>query len=117
MSKPSFKALFEEYAAELATRSPSTLPNYVSSDVELHYKGGQKDVGLSSLQSFFAKEWSRDVNIKVLSVEELPGQDAVQIKAVDHDDVDNVVTTTYHWGKQGGKWVITKLDTEYKYWE
>ncbi|EHK25882.1 uncharacterized protein TRIVIDRAFT_110889 [Trichoderma virens Gv29-8] len=117
MSKPSFKALFEEYAAELAGRNPSSLPNYVSPDVQLHYKGGQKDVGLSSLQNFFAKEWSRDVNIKVLSVEELPGQDAVQIKAIDHADADNIVTTTYHYGKQGGKWVITKLDTEYNYGE
>ncbi|KAL7940851.1 hypothetical protein V8C42DRAFT_203456 [Trichoderma barbatum] len=116
MSKPSFKALFEEYAAELGNRDPASIQNYVSPDIQLHHKGSQKEYGVGSLQKFFSNEWSRDVNIKVLDVVELPGQDAVQIKAIDHADADNVVTTTYHYGKVGGKWVITKLDTEYNYW-
>lgn len=117
MSKPSFKALFEEYAAELGNRNADSIPKFVSPNVELHFNGEQKEVGVDSLQSFFTTEWARrDANVKVLDVVELPGKDAVQVKAFDHADADNVVTTTYHYAKHGGKWVIVKLDTGYGYW-
>lgn len=117
MSKPSFKALFEEYAATLSARDPATISEFVDDDVKIHFKGNEKEAGLHNLKSFFVKEWARpDARVSVKEVVELPGEDAVLIRAVDHNDGDKVVSTTYHYTKKGGKWVISKLDTEYNYW-
>lgn len=109
--KPSFKALFEEYATVYDKHDLDALAPYLSPNIEVHFKGQKVASGYGEeMKKHYTDHWARP-NCKVTFKEiiELPEENGVQVKVIDHAE-NKLMTAKYLFANENGKWLQVKHD-------
>lgn len=108
MSKPSFKALFEEFLEQYNTQDLDNVQPYISPSIQFKSAGSVKGSGASAVMTEFVSNWAQpNSKVTLKSIEELSGQDGVKVV---QGSSGGDTTYNYLYAKQGGRWVITERD-------